>query len=265
MKDDVNFRDYLEGKYDGIVKDAAWASNICGTPIESITNLARALGKTHNVWMMHSFAAARNDGAENLPQIFMTIGAMGGHYGKPGNCTALSYTPASGNGGDRLVSGGGKGAPGHPMNTVEGIIPGPQVWDAVLTGKYHMVGDYYGYTAEGIGAGRDIECDIHCITNVDEHAYLTTGPNLSKGIEAHRKVDFVVSKAQFMTTPAKYSDIILPVTTYWERPGGIASSNKEWITSTPRSPIRCSRPRPTRRSTPCCWTPWALTPSRRSR
>lgn len=229
MKDDVNFRDYLEGKYDGIVKDAAWASNICGTPIESITNLARSLGKTHNVWMMHSFAAARNNGAENLPQIFMTIGAMGGHYGKPGNCTALSYTQTSGNGGDRLVSGGGKGAPGHPMNTVEGIIPGPQVWDAVLTGKYHMIGDYYGYTAEGIGAGRDIECDIHCITNVDEHAYLTTGPNLSKGIEAHRKVDFVVSKAQFMTTPAKYSDIILPVTTYWERPGGIAGSNKEWI------------------------------------
>ena len=77
--------------------------------------------------------------------------------------------------------------------------------------------------------GKDIECDIRCITNVDEHAYLTTGPNLSKGIEAHRKVDFVVSKAQFMTTPAKYSDIILPVTTYWERPGGVAGSNREWI------------------------------------
>ena len=229
LKEDVNFCDYLAGKYDGIVKDAAWASNICGTPIESITNLARAIGKTHNVWMMHSFAAARNDGAENLPQIFMTLGAMGGHYGKPGNCTALSYTTTSGNGGDRLVSGGGKGIPGKPANTVEGIIPGPQVWDAVLTGKYHMVGDYYGSAPCGLIEGKDIECDIRCITNVDEHAYLTTGPNLSKGIEAHRKVDFVVSKAQFMTTPAKYSDIILPVTTYWERPGGIASSNREWI------------------------------------
>ena len=229
LKEDVNFCDYLAGKYDGIVKDAAWASKISGTPVEQITMLARALGKTHNVWLMHSFGAARNDGAENFPQIFMTIGAMGGHYGKPGNCTALSYTTASGNGGATLVKAGGKGLPGTPANTVEGIIPGPQVWDAVLTGKYHMIGDYYGYTAEGVGAGRDVECDIHCITNVDEHAYLATGPNMKKGIEAHRKVDFVVSKAQFLTTPAKYSDIVLPVTTYWERPGGLAGSNREWL------------------------------------
>lgn len=229
LKDDVNFRDYLEGKYDGVVKDAAWASNISGTPVEQITMLARALGKTHNVWILHSFAAARNDGAENIPQIVMTIGAMGGHVGKPGNCMALSYTHNSANGGDPLVKAGGTGLPGVPDNGVPGIIAGPQVWDAVLTGKYHMIGDYYGYTAEGLGEGRDIECDIHCITNVDEHAYLASGPNMKKGIEAHRKVDFVVSKAQFLNTPAKYSDIVLPVTTYWELPGGLSSSNREFL------------------------------------
>ena len=229
LKEDVNFRDYLEGKYDGIVKDAAWASNISGTPVESITMLARALGKKNNVWLLHSFAFARNDGAENIPQIVMTIGAMGGHCGKPGNCMALSYTHNSANGGDPLVRAGGSGLPGTPDNGVPGIIAGPQVWDAVLTGKYHMIGDYYGYTAEGLGEGRDIECDIHCITNVDEHAYLASGPNMKKGIEAHRKVDFVVSKAQFLNTPAKYSDIVLPVTTYWELPGGLASSNREFL------------------------------------
>ena len=229
LKDDVNFRDYLDGKYDGIVKDAEWASKISGTPVEQITMLARALGKKNNVWILHSFALARNDGAENIPQIVMTVSAMGGHMGKPGNCSALSYTHNSANGGDPLVKGGGTGLPGTPDNGVPGIIPGPQVWDAVLTGKYHMIGDYYGYTAEGIGEGRDVECDIHCITNVDEHAYLQSGPNMKKGIEAHRKVDFVVSKAQFLNTPAKYSDIVLPVTTYWELPGGLSSSNREFL------------------------------------
>ena len=229
LKDDVNFRDYLDGKYDGIVKDAEWASKISGTPVEQITMLARALGKKNNVWILHSFALARNDGAENIPQIVMTVSAMGGHMGKPGNCSALSYTHNSANGGDPLVKGGGTGLPGTPDNGVPGIIAGPQVWDAVLTGKYHMIGDYYGYTAEGIGEGRDVECDIHCITNVDEHAYLQSGPNMKKGIEAHRKVDFVVSKAQFLNTPAKYSDIVLPVTTYWELPGGLSSSNREFL------------------------------------
>ena len=106
------------------------------------------------------------------------------------------------------------------------LIVGPQVWDAVLTGKYRMIGDYYGGR---VTKGEDRTCDIHCIVNMDEHAYLQTGPNMKKGIEAHRKVDFVVSSAQFLNTPAKYSDIVLPVTTYWERPGGLASSNREFL------------------------------------
>ena len=38
-----------------------------------------------------------------------------------------------------------------------------------------------------------------------------------------------MSSAQFLNTPAKYSDIVLPVTTYWERPGGLASSNREFL------------------------------------
>ena len=229
LKDDVNFRDYLEGRYDGIVKDAAWASGISGTPMEQITMLARALGKKNNVWILHSFAMARNDGAENIPQIVMTLGAMGGHYGKPGNCTAASYTKNSANGGPRLVRAGKTGLPEPPDNPVPGIIPGPQVWDAVLSGTYRMIGDFYGETAEGLIRGRDMKCDIHCIVNMDEHAYLQSGPNMKKGIEAHRKVDFVVAKAYEMNTPAKYSDIVLPITTHWERPGEVAESNREFL------------------------------------
>lgn len=226
LRSDVNFRDYLAGKYDGVEKTAEWASNICGTPVEQITELARVMGKGNNVWFMYSFASARNDGSENVPQIIMTVGAMGGHMGKPGNCVALSYTASSGNIGSSLVRGGGSGLDTGLSNDVDGMIVGPQVWDAVLTGKYRMIGDYYGGT---VTKGEDRTCDIHCIVNMDEHAYLQTGPNMKKGIEAHRKVDFVVSSAQFLNTPAKYSDIVLPVTTYWERPGGLASSNREFL------------------------------------
>lgn len=228
LKEDVNFRDYLEGKYDGVAKDAAWASGICGTSSEQITMLARAMGKQNNVWFLHGFAAARNAGAENLPQLVMTLGAMGGHMGKPGNCTGMIVASEAGNGGPRLVNAGGTGVPWPPENP-EGIIPGPQVWDAVLTGKYRMIGDFYGFAPLPLTEGKDMTCDIHCITHMDEHAYLQTGPNMKKGIEAHRKVDFVVSKAQFMTTQAMYSDIVLPVTTYWEREGGLAASNREFL------------------------------------
>ena len=225
LKDDVNVLDYINGVYDGVEKTAEWASNICGTPVEKITYLAEALGKTHNVWMMHNFGAARNNGAENLPQIFLTVGCMGGHIGKPGNCVTNNYHANAGNGGPRLVSAGGTGMPSLG-NEINKVIPGPQVWDACLNGKFHYVGEFY--VGPNSQAGYDDTCDIHCIYH-DDDAYLQTGPNMKAGIKAHRKMDFVVSKAQFLTTNAKYSDIILPVTTQWEVPGGITASNKEYI------------------------------------
>ena len=57
--------------------------------------------------------------------------------------------------------------------------------------------------------------------------------NQKEGIEAHRAVDFVLTLAQFMTTNARYSDIILPVTTEWERCGGFGDyNNREYLRST---------------------------------
>ena len=225
LKEDVNFLDYLNGVYDGEPKTAEWASNICGVPVEKITYFAREIGKEHDVWMLHNFAAARCNGSENVPQLFMTLSAMGGHYGKPGNCSASNYHANAGNGGPALVKAGSSGLPSL-KNPIEGVIPGPQVWEACFTGKYRNVGDWY--SGKGAQAGVDEICDIHCIIH-DENAYLQTGPNMKRGIEAHRKMDFVLSKAQFLTTQALYSDIVLPVTTQWEVPGGLASSNREFL------------------------------------
>lgn len=48
---------------------------------------------------------------------------------------------------------------------------------------------------------------------------------MTKGIEAFRKVDMVVSHAQFYTTSARYSDIVLPISTEWERAHGLIGGN----------------------------------------
>ncbi len=42
-------------------------------------------------------------------------------------------------------------------------------------------------------------------------------PNINKGIEALKKLEFVVVHDQFMTATARFADILLPVTTIWER------------------------------------------------
>lgn len=224
LKEDVNFVDYVKGAYDDVPKDPAWASNISGVPEETITWFARELGKSNNVWLLHNFGMARCNGSENLPQLFMTIGAMGGHMGKKGNCTGNAYHANNGNSGPALVQGGSAGWPALD-NEVEGIIPGPQVWEAVFSGTYRQIGDFYN---DKVYPGVDKTCDVHCIIH-DENAYLQTGPNMRRGIEAHRKVDFVLTKAQFLNTQALYADIVLPVTTNWETEGGELASNREYL------------------------------------
>ena len=81
---DENYRDYILGAYDGVPKTPEWASEICGTPIDDITWYAELAAKDNKVVFFHSYAASRCLGAENLPQAFMTVSALGGHYGKSG-------------------------------------------------------------------------------------------------------------------------------------------------------------------------------------
>ena len=50
-------------------------------------------------------------------------------------------------------------------------------------------------------------------------AKLTTCEGAKKGIEAFRSVEFVVGQGHFLTASNKYADIVLPITTNWEREG----------------------------------------------
>lgn len=214
-----NFKDYVLGKYDGQPKNPEWATEICGTPIEDIKWYAREIRKDKKVALLHSFAPARNKNAENFPQLFMTIGAMGGHMGKSGHATADIYHAYAANGGPNLVKPGKNGLPGVP-NPVKDYITAPNLWQSVLDGKFNSTGFF--------NQPKNIkDLDLRMIY-WENYARFQSSPNLIGGIEAHRKVDFVVSHAQFLKTEAKYSDIVLPVTTLWENEGGgLLTGNRE--------------------------------------
>ena len=222
-----NYKGYLKGEYDGVVKNAAWASKLCGTPEDEIVWLAETVGKQANVILSHGYAAARCNGAEDLPQAYMAIACMGGHFGKPGNACGNYYVDRQGPGGVQIVSTGKDGTanielpevkPLYDTNKFEAIeeddlVNGLQAWDAVLDGSYQSA----GYCWDGsFTKPKDRTCDIHVIYGGRDGTARSL-PNSTKMVDALRKVDFVVTQHFAVTASTPYADVILPVTSNVER------------------------------------------------
>ncbi|MBN7287876.1 MULTISPECIES: molybdopterin-dependent oxidoreductase [Campylobacter] len=218
-----NFKDYVLGTYDGKPKTAEWASEICGIEPSEIRHLALELGKNNKVAFLCGMASARTKNADNLPQLIMTIGAMTGHMGKSGHMTGSTMHATSGNGGPALVKAGSDGLPAI-ANPIDDTINANEVWNAIIDGKYNFTGSGSFVSPKQYAKGQIRDIDIRVIYSA-AGANLQTSDGMSKGIEAHRKVDLVVAHGQFLTTNAKYADIVLPVITEWEKFGGFLGGN----------------------------------------
>jgi anaerobic dimethyl sulfoxide reductase subunit A len=214
-----NFKDYVLGTYDGTPKTAEWASEICGIEPNRIRYLARQMDKNKKVAILTGWASARTHSTDNLPQLFMTIGAMTGHMGKSGHMCGISCHSRSSNGGAMLLAPGSNGLP-TVKNPIEDSFNDTEMWKAIVDGKYNYTGQQKYLKSEI----RNI--DIRMIYH-DGGAKLQSRAGMTKGIEAHRKVDLVVSHSQFLTTNSKYADFVLPVTTEWEKEGGFLTGNRE--------------------------------------
>ncbi len=123
-----------------------------------------------------------------------------------------------------MVTPGSSALPNIP-NPVKDCVNGPNLWTSILEGKFNSTGNFYG----NLFLPKDIQdIDTRLIYH-EGAARLQASPNLLKGIEVHRNVDFVVTHAQFLKTESLYSDIVLPVTTPFENAGGFMTGNKEMI------------------------------------
>ncbi len=224
-KPEDNFKDYVLGVSDGTAKDAVWAEAICGVPAGRIKRLAAEIGMKNSVALLASWGVCRVNNSDNFPQLLMTVGAMTGHMGKPGHMTGSCSHITAGNHGYRLVTPGSDGLD-WVENPVNDYINDSQTWDAILGRPYN----YTGYGSHGVEwkPCQTRTADIRMIFHGSGNR-LESLPHMRKGIEAHRSVEFVVSAATVMSMGARYSDIILPVNTYWERYGGLTWSNRETV------------------------------------
>ena len=224
-----NFKDYVLGTYDGVFKTPEWASAICGTPPELIRSFAEELATTKPAAFITAYAPSRTNRGEQFVQAFLTVGWMTGNLGEPGAMVGVSckeragdtsaLVPALVHAGDSGVTAienplFNHGFPGPPATATDWHGPvWDEAWEAVVTGQFSA------------GVRGKQSCDIRMIWNVGDMASLNQLPNLNRGIEAFRKVEFVVSSDSYLSTPCKYSDVVLPITTMWERAGGVMNSN----------------------------------------
>jgi anaerobic dimethyl sulfoxide reductase subunit A len=216
-----NFRDYVLGTYDKTPKTPEWASEICGIAPYRIRALAREIAMTERVSLLTAWSPARTNNTDSWPQVFMTLGAMTGHIGKSGSCTGVSCWERTADGGPFLIGAGGAlcercAPPEVPEGVINININNNEVWDAVLNKKF----------IAGYQKVQDI--DIQMILH-DGSSSLNQKVGMTKGIQAHRQVEFVASLNYVLNTNSKYSDLVLPVTTQWERAGFLKGNRDHFI------------------------------------
>ena len=231
-----NFKDYVLGTYDGTPKTAEWASEICGVDVDVIKALAYEMATTKPMALTCSRAPARTSRGDQFAQAFLTVGWMTGNVGKYGAMVGHVVTSnvGSGQGGPFLMSVGPSGVDAipNPVSKYQYYTIDPadtsdwtcinhsEIWDAVLNGEYHA------------GARGVLPINIQLINHIGRGSTLNQSPATKKGIEAHRKVEFVVASGYHMSTNCQYADIVFPVCTRWEEEGTTlinAKTNRETV------------------------------------
>ncbi len=210
-----NFKDYVLGTYDGTPKTPEWASQICGVSSEKIKSFAEEYAATKPTAIVTAGGPARINNGEHLPHAMLTLGMMTGNYGVPGAGVSPNMHANATNAGPNLIKAGTNGLPKltNPLSKVR--LNNGQMWNAIISGKY----------IDGLNSEKDI--DVEMIYHGGVGSCLNQRCGLMKGIEAHRKVEFVLTQNMFFTTEARYSDVVLPVISKWEEYGGLLTGNRE--------------------------------------
>jgi anaerobic dimethyl sulfoxide reductase subunit A len=201
------FRSYVLGREDGVPKTPAWAEEIAGVSQETIVQLARRYASTKPAALMAGWAMQRTAYGEQAFRASITLAAMTGNVGIPGGSAGGHYEL------EPCYSESFGKFPVGP-NPIGKTIPINKWADAILLGS---AGGFPG----------DIK-----MCYITARNFLNQIPTASKGIAALKKLDFIVVHEQFMTPTALYADILLPVTTFFER---------EDICVTPRYAIYMNR------------------------
>lgn len=185
-----SYRSYLLGLSDGQPKTPEWASAITGIPAETLRRLAIEFAFTKPAALQCGYAPGRTVYGEQFHRAAYAFAAITGGVGRVGAGSGVS-NGATGRTGIKSLPAG--------KNPIVSRVASPLLADLLAKGKAG------GYPA-----------DIKLIYAAGGNLF-NQAPNAAKMAASLDGVEFFVAQDHFLTPTARFADIVLPATTFWER------------------------------------------------
>ncbi len=186
----ASYRAYLLGLADGVKKTPEWAAEITGIPAAVVRRLAIEFATSKPAALHCGYAPGRTIHGEQFHRAAYALAAMTGNVGIPGGNSGTS-NGATGRCAIRTLPTG--------TNPTGARVASSLLADVLARG-----------TAGGYPA------DIRMIYCVAGDLFNQT-PNVNKTIAAAQSLEFMVVHDHFISPTARYADVVLPATTFWER------------------------------------------------
>jgi len=213
------FQDYVLGKEDGVAKTPGWAEAITGVSAKTIEDLAIEYATTKPAALMSGIAAGRTAYGEQFHRATATLAAMTANVGIPGGDAGVSSWLIGGPTFPFMTLGPGVVAPPNPEEANypprKNAMPNWADFPRLRTGHFSQAKTNDALLKGKAGGYPTDYKFLYVMNNNYPQQYF----NINKGIEAmkSKNLEFILFLEQFMTTGAKYADVILPVNTDLER------------------------------------------------
>jgi anaerobic dimethyl sulfoxide reductase subunit A len=201
-----NFKDYILGTYDGVAKTPEWAAEICGVSADDIKKLADLYARTKPAALKASWAPGRNAYGEQYNRMAAALQAMTGNIGVLGGCAE------------------GVGKAWHAEAVAYPYDQFANIWfSSIKSDRWaHCVLNYPNVRREEIGLWpRQDQMDgvIPNIKGIFWHGsdWFNQLTNINKEIDAIDKMELVVCMDSTITPSGLYADVLLPISTHFER------------------------------------------------